>query len=375
MARDKTKEELEKEFRVKSESYERKLKNKNSKFIIVSVTIIVLGYLFFLLSPKLFHEKPERYYTDIGSSVSFSGGSITPSSWVITESGKMMQVEFTFKSNQAIAPDIEVNAATSYDDRTKASSRLNSEIIYHEGEYYIANIYNIPDDYYCVSLRVRTVVDENAPNNSAVKGDGLGNDVVNQLSETQNQGASETAKSSTAVIYTCSDAIDTVQALYRLDDYIYRIKRIQSNITLDYISISENNTKIETLKNSNTGLELKNDELREAMIYMTSSEKAVNEREIESNNNTISDNISQITTLEASNTALQTEISEYSEIIKRIAAEGEGRTYIAPTENEQATELSANPTDPQQTTTEQPSQPSTQPQTQPATQKAMTTKK
>lgn len=338
MAREKTNEEIEREFKQKSASYERKLKNKNNKFIIVSLTVILLGYLFFLFSPKLFHENPERFYTEIGSSVNFTGGSITPDSWVFAKSSNMMQVQFTFKSNLVLAPEIEVNAATSYEDRTKPSSRLTSEIIYKENDFYIANIYHIPDDYYCVSLRIKAV----KSNNSNVQNSGgLGDEVVKRISETENTNGQRNKVTSTAVIYTCKDSVDTVYTLYPLEDYIYKIKRIQSSINLDYIGINDNNTTIDTLKNENSELEIRNDELTNDMLYLTSSEKQANEREIETNISKINDNISKITVLEATNLTLQSEIQEYTEIIKRIAAENEGREYTAPTQSgfEQPTEL------------------------------------
>ena len=82
MAKEKTREELEKDLKNKSASFERKLKNKNNKFLTFIVVFIVLGYLFFLLSPKIFHEKPERFYSELGTPVTFDGGNITPTRWV-----------------------------------------------------------------------------------------------------------------------------------------------------------------------------------------------------------------------------------------------------------------------------------------------------
>lgn len=343
MPREKTREELEREKRAKSLSYEKKLNNKNNKFIIFSVVFILIGYIFFFISPKLFHEKPERFYTDIGSTVVFTGGSITPNSWVFAEARNMMQVEFTFKSNQVIAPNIEVNAATSFNDRTKAATRLKSDIIYHENDFYIANIYDIPEDYYCVSLRIRTAESKSSETTAPVNNnDGIGNEVIRQLNETTS-ATEATEKTSTAVIYTCRDAVDIIRSLYPLDDYIYRIKRIQSNINADYAIIAENNAAIDTLKGTNTEYELKNDELRNDMLYMTSSERQKLEAEIESNESKIGDNIAQIRGKEESNLALQNEIQEYSEIIKRIAAENEGREYTAPTQSTEPTEANIEP--------------------------------
>lgn len=343
MVREKTKEEQEREFKNKSESYERKLNKKNNKFIIIFISFIIIGYIFFLFSPKLFHEKPERFYTEIGTEVIFKGGIITPSSWVFAENRNMMQVEFTHKSNQTIAPDIEVNAATSYDDRTKPSSKLKAEVIYKENDFYIANIYNIPKDYYCVSLRIKTVENRNdeSTNNEDVAADGLGNQVVREISETQTPTEKNAEKSSTAVIYTCSDAVRTVPSIYPLDDYIYKIKRIQSKIRADYIVINNNTTNINSLSGTNKELEHKNEEIKNQMLYMTSSEKQTHEKEIESNINKINDNISTIKDLESANTSLQEEIKEYKEIIKRIAAENENREYKAPAQSlsQQPTEL------------------------------------
>lgn len=376
MVREKTKEEQEREFKNKSESYERKLKNKNNKFIIVFISFIIIGYVFFLFSPKIFHEKPERFYTDIGTEVVFTGGTITPSSWVFAENRSMMQVEFTHKSNQTIPPDIEVNAATSYDDRTKPSSRLKAEVIYKENDYYIANIYDIPKDYYCVSLRIKTVENKNSEstNNEEVAADGLGNQVVRELSETQNPTEKTAEKTSTAVIYTCSDSVKTVPSIYPLDDYIYRIKRIQSKIRADYIEVNKNITNINTLKGDNKDLELKNEEIKKQMLYMTSLEKQTKEKEIESNTNKINDNISAITGLESANSSLQREIKEYTEIIKRIAAENENREYKAPDQSlsQQPTEVfshSNTPKSSSETTSSLPNHKPTQVPTQAPTQK------
>lgn len=364
MAREKTKEELEKEARIKSSVYERKRKNKNSKFIIVSVTLIVLGYVFFFLSPALFHEKPERYYTEIGTVVPFTGGNITPNSWVYAKSGKMMQVEFTFKSNQTLAPEIEVNAATSFNVRTKPSTKIDSEIIYHENDFYIANIYNVPDDYYCVSLRVKTKESKAQPQGTSYTNDrgGLGEQVIEQLNETvvptDSEGNQEVTSS--AVIYTCSDAVDTVYSLYRLDDYIYRIKRIQSNINGDYALVAQNDSSIESYTQSIEDLRIRNDELTDEMLYMTSTEKQANEREIENNNSSINEYNSKISNLQGTNDFLLNEISEYEGIIKRIAAENEGREYIEPTTEPSETPTMAPTVMPTQPPTEAPTQAGTQ---------------
>ena len=88
---------------------------------------------------------------------------------------------------------------------------------------------------------------------------------------------------------------------------------------------------------------MKNDELRNDMLYMTSSERQKLEAEIESNESKIGDNIAQIRGKEESNLALQNEIQEYSEIIKRIAAENEGREYTAPTQSTEPTEANIEP--------------------------------
>ena len=75
--------------------------------------------------------------------------------------------------------------------------------------------------------------------------------------------------------------------------------------------------------------------------------------------------INQINKLESDNLSLQGEIQEYCEIIKRIAAESEGRKYTAPEgkEVQEPTELTVQ--EPVlQTATEPPTQPPTEKPTQ-----------
>lgn len=284
--------------------YSDRIHTNHSKSLILLVVLIIGGYIFFFLSPYIFHEMPERQFTEIGSKSSVGDVMFKLEKWEYSSNQRIMQIAVSHSKTNTDY-DYEVTARSNYKSKTKASTPLSSEIIFRDTDYMIVNVYNIPDEYYCVGIHI-AYMNVDATNVTV-------NETVSTTVEESNIKSS--SSSETADFYTCYDSTEKVETIFKLNEIDYKIQRLQQFIQDDKNSIEDNDTQMQLLRDENDSLRTRNVVLEGELKYKTSSEREDTEDEMQGNEEKIEKNNEKIALLSTRNEELEIEIGEYQSII------------------------------------------------------------
>ena len=285
----------------RSINYE-KLRNRNpNKWIIVFLLVIFSGYAFFFLSPVLFHETPEKQVTNLNESMSFiNGGLITVNDWKFSKSQNVMEVCCSVSGINTRELIIEASCNFSY--RSKGAKALNAAIAYTSSDYFVAYVFNIPDDWYCVSLR-GFIDSESATEETTV----------------ESYVEDEKEPSAYGYLYTCVENVKTVESIpEQKTEADYVVERNEARISFNESLIEANNKEMDKLKKSITEYEQTISEISKEKVFQISSEREKSDLKIKTLKSEIENLNNQIRKYETKNKTLQEEISEYKTLIWQI---------------------------------------------------------
>ena len=131
--------------------YEKLMYKNHNKGLIILMLVILAGYLFFFLSPLLFHERPTKELSPLNRDIAFMSGKVRINSCKYSRSQQVIEICCT---TYGINPeDIEIGASCNFDYKTKGSKALPAAIGYQQSDYFVAYVLDIPEDWYCISLR------------------------------------------------------------------------------------------------------------------------------------------------------------------------------------------------------------------------------
>ena len=323
------------------------LHNKNyNKSIIAIITVILLGYIFFFISPLLFHERPAKQLTELVTEHQFFNGTISVRDWRYSPEQHMFEVRCEFSDN-IILKDIELTASCNFTYKTKKIQQLKPKIGYYTTDYLVAYINDVPEDWYCASLRITNNTSTlNVQSATETNTQTKDKDVASQLDDNLKTGS----------IYTCVEDVKEVPSilvLERENDFI--VERAKGNIIINNDMIDKNTEKIEEYKKVIRECENNIQTLENERSFQVAAEvKTTNEKitAIKSQIEIIQRNIDELRT---KNAELKSEIEEYEDVI----AEYDTSTKPTETETTKPTVSATNPTQPQTTTTQN-KQPTTQ---------------
>lgn len=286
-------------------------KNHN-KGTIILITSILIGYAFFFLSPLLFHEQPVKQYTNLNETVNFGSGKATVESWIYSPEQNKFEICCSF-SNVSIN-DIQIESSCNFDYKSKGVKPLECDTMFSNSDYLVAEVYGIPEDWYCASLKLISKADketEPVPTED---------NTVNQENEILLLDDDE--ESSTEIkcsVFACIENIEEVEQIQdkkNKDDYI--VERAERKIIYDNKLIDDNKAKITAYDDDISGYYKEIGQIQDEMSFQVESEIKVSQDRIKSLQNKIKETRISKQSLIDKNDKLEAEVNQYQYIIDDI---------------------------------------------------------
>lgn len=285
--------------------YEKLMHKNHNRGTMVTIIVVLLGYLFFFLSPLLFHEKPDKTLSALDSEIPFATGRIVINQWLYSPDQNMMEICCT--GDSITLSNLAVDASCNYTYKTKGTVGLSSEVGFVLSDYIVIYVYDVPDDWYCVSVRGSIDLAEKPTVESSTAG----------VAETTKNGSSDI---NYGIIYTCVDDVENV-------DYInnektksgYIIERNTKRIEYNENKIAENENAIAAFK---ADIQSKNDEitaLNRDKSFQIEKERIESDYKISTLNKEIKTIETQIKNLQTDIVNLKDEISDYERVIAQLS--------------------------------------------------------
>lgn len=289
----------------KDKVLERYNKNHN-KGTIILITVIILGYAFFFLSPILFHEQPIKQYTYLNVPVNFSSGKITIESWQYSQEQNMFEVCCSF-SNVSIA-NIKVESNCNFNYKSKGTKSLECKQLYSNSNYIVVEIYGVPEDWYCASLKFITGYEE-----TVVTEENNGDDI-----QVLNGDDGETT-SDRSSIFTCIEEVEQVEYIKENKiDSDYMVERAERKITYDNSIIEENKEMIKQYDAEIESYENEIENIKDEMTFQVESEIKTSQSRITQLETKIKNTQNLRQELSDNTDKLTDEVLQYEDIIKSV---------------------------------------------------------
>lgn len=227
---------------------------KGNTAIIGMLAVIVFGYAFFFLSPRIFLPSEDSLlYTNLRTPVVInSDHSVTIENWIYSQKEKQMQIILSFDNTAIDASEKYIFQAVSR-NVVKESKEVEYEVTYQSSSFVNVMLYNIPDDFNELALNVGYVADDNIlTDESAKKG--------------ENKNAAYTT------VYTNKYKVENADKIEPLSVVEMYINKLNDEID-GYESDIENLTqKISDAEESQKEILTKVDQLNKDKEYMTVNE-------------------------------------------------------------------------------------------------------
>lgn len=227
---------------------------KGNTAIIVMLAVIVFGYAFFFLSPRIFLPSEDSLlYTNLRTPVVInSDHSVTIENWIYSQKEKQMQIILSFDNTAIDASEEYIFQAVSR-NVVKESKEVEYEITYQSSSFVNVMLYNIPDDFNELALNIGYVADDDIlTDESAQKG--------------ENKNAAYTT------VYTNKYKVENADKIEPLSVVEMYINKLNDEID-GYESDIENLTqKISDAEESQKEILTKVDQLNKDKEYMTVNE-------------------------------------------------------------------------------------------------------
>lgn len=227
---------------------------KGNTAIIGMLAVIVFGYAFFFLSPRIFLPSEDSLlYTNLRTPVVInSDHSVTIENWIYSQKEKQMQIILSFDNTAIDASEEYIFQAVSR-NVVKESKEVEYEVTYQSSSFVNVMLYNIPDDFNELALNVGYVADDDIlTDESAKKG--------------ENKNAAYTT------VYTNKYKVENADEIEPLSVVEMYINKLNDEID-GYESDIENLTqKISDAEESQKEILTKVDQLNKDKEYMTVNE-------------------------------------------------------------------------------------------------------
>lgn len=227
---------------------------KGNTAIIVMLAVIVFGYAFFFLSPRIFLPSEDSLlYTKLRTPVVInSDHSVTIENWIFSKKEKQMQIILSFDNTAIDASEEYIFQAVSR-NVVKESKEVEYEVTYQSSSFVNIMLYNIPDDFNELALNVGYVADDDIlADSSAKKG--------------ENKNAAYTT------VYTNKYKVENADKIEPLSVVEMYINKLNDEIDGYESDIEDFNQKISDAKESQKEILTKVDQLNKDKEYMTVNE-------------------------------------------------------------------------------------------------------
>lgn len=218
------------------------------------LAVIVFGYAFFFLSPRIFLPSEDSLlYTNLRTPVVInSDHSVTIENWIYSQKEKQMQIILSFDNTAIDASEEYIFQAVSR-NVVKESKEVEYEVTYQSSSFVNVMLYNIPDDFNELALNVGYVADD---------------DIL--IDESAKKGENKNAAYTT--VYTNKYKVENADKIEPLSVVEMYINKLNDEID-GYESDIENLTqKISDAEESQKEILTKVDQLNKDKEYMTVNE-------------------------------------------------------------------------------------------------------
>ena len=227
---------------------------KGNTAIIVMLAVIVFGYAFFFLSPRIFLPSEDSLlYTKLRTPVVInSDHSVTIENWIYSKKEKQMQIILSFDNTAIDASEEYIFQAVSR-NVVKDSKEVEYEVTYQSSSFVNIMLFNIPDDFNELALNVGYIADDDIlADSSAKKG--------------ENKNAAYTT------VYTNKYKVENAEKIEPLSVVEMYINKLNDEIDGYESDIEDFNQKISDAKESQKEILTKVDQLNKDKEYMTVNE-------------------------------------------------------------------------------------------------------
>ena len=234
---------------------------KRNLVIVIIIAVVIGGYAFFFLSPRIFRESKENLLnTEFGKEVKAgSGFSVTVEDWQYCKAEQSMAVIFSFK-NTSNNPSEKIEYAAVSRNGARETKSVPCKVIYQSptmATLTLDAVDAVPKDFNELAIRVRFV------NKHASEGSTLA--FSPEFSESEFKEATATVFTN---IYTVTSA-DSIKELDVIDLYRQKIER--ENKTLG--------DEIKALESENAGYELTQSDILARVAELRKDEQFLTDKE------------------------------------------------------------------------------------------------
>lgn len=265
-------------------------KKKNSRYVWLFFFLIIGGYVFFFISPDVFHMKSESLYTEQGESLKYADNvNVSIKEWNYSNKQNLMEVVFSIQNTSIYIKNTDIKYYAFCNRLERNQKRVECSVEVKLNEYNLVSLWigDVPKDFNTCTLILTS--DVSTPDESEY------------LELYNNREKVKKVKSIT----------EKSLLEYKVDDYNSIIKGYKDEI-------KKNDEAIETLNKEIAQLKTQNTELKNSEVYVTANEIEEIENTIKSNQEQITSKNNQIASYQVKNSEIEADIAVYQELIDKI---------------------------------------------------------
>ena len=230
--------------------------------IIIILAVVIGGYAFFFLSPRIFQESKENLLnTEIGREVKAgSGFSVVVEDWQYCKAEQSMAVIFSFKNSNS-NPSEKIEYAAVSRNGARETKAVRCKVIYQSPTMATLTLDAVPTDFNEMAIRVK-FVNKHATEDATTA-------LTPKLSESEFKEVTATVFTN---VFTVTEA-DSIKELNVIDLYRQKIKRENKALA----------DEIQKLQGENAGYEVTQSDILARVAELRKDEQFLTDKEFEEN--------------------------------------------------------------------------------------------
>ena len=234
--------------------------------IIIILAVVIGGYAFFFLSPRIFRESKENLLnTEIGREVKAgSGFSVVVEDWQYCKAEQSMAVIFSFKNSNS-NPSEKIEYAAVSRNGARETKAVRCRVIYQSPTMATLTLDAVPTDFNEMAIRVK-FVNKHATEDATTA-------LTPKLSESEFKEVTATVFTN---VFTVTEA-DSIKELNVIDLYRQKIKRENKALA----------DEIQKLQGEKAGYEVTQSDILARVAELRKNEQFLTDKELEENQSQI----------------------------------------------------------------------------------------
>ena len=230
--------------------------------IIIILAVVIGGYAFFFLSPRIFQESKENLLnTEIGREVKAgSGFSVVVEDWQYCKAEQSMAVIFCFKNSNS-NPSEKIEYAAVSRNGARETKAVRCKVIYQSPTMATLTLDAVPTDFNEMAIRVK-FVNKHATEDATTA-------ISPKLSESEFKEVTATVFTN---VFTVTEA-DSIKELNVIDLYRQKIERENKALA----------DEIQKLQGENAGYEVTQSDILARVAELRKDEQFLTDKELEEN--------------------------------------------------------------------------------------------